>query len=84
MQEFLSFRKMLTPMLVQVLFWVGVGLSVIAGIASLFSGSAEGAVVGLVTIIVGPIAVRVWCEVVIVLFRINDRLGAIEGNTKKA
>src|SRR5437764_9471824 len=61
--EFISFRKMITPTIIQIVFWIGVVGSVLAGLFSIVSGLSAfggGAAVltGLVMIVVGPVAVR--------------------------
>ena len=54
MEDFLKFRKMFTPVIIQILFWIGVGVSVIAGLVQIgtaFSryGSAVSVLTGLLT-----------------------------------
>ena len=72
MIDFLTFRRMVTPLLIQVIFWVGVVASVIAGISVIVAHHAI--VDGLVRIIVGPLLVRIGCELLILFFRINETL----------
>ena len=76
MKEFLAFKKHLTPMVIQVLFWIGVAVAMIFGITLLASsrGVASLIVRGLLWLFVGPIAVRVLCELIMVQFRLLDRL----------
>jgi len=85
MYEFLTFRKMITPVVIQVLFWIGVALVVIAGIVMIVIGIYQGALVpmfgGLLYILLGPIFVRVYCEVIMVFFRMLDALTDIKRNT---
>jgi hypothetical protein len=81
-KDFLSFRKMVTPLIIQVIFWIGVGLCVIAGLVEIVTG-APSRLGGLVTLLLGPILVRIWCELVIVAFRINETLTDIRKNTEK-
>jgi hypothetical protein len=80
MKDFLTFKKMITPIIIQVLFWIGVAATVISGFVSLFGGDI---LMGLGAIILGPIVVRLWTEILIVLFKINDTLTDINHNTKK-
>ena len=40
MNEFLTFRRFLTPMIIQALFWIGSGLCVIMGLISVGTGVA--------------------------------------------
>ncbi len=79
-KEFLRFRKMITPVIIQIVFWIGVVGSILAGVALLFQGGGLGLqslVNGVLMIILGPIAVRVYCELLILLFRINENLIAV-------
>lgn len=83
-RSLISFDRMITPVIIQILFWVGVAVSVLAGIAMMIAGCAAnyggGAQVfmGLVTLVVGPLLTRVYCELLILLFKIFDRLGDIQ------
>lgn len=76
-KDFLSFKTMITPAVIQIIFWLGVGSAVIWGLYSMF---AINFLSGFLTLIVGPIAVRIYCELLIVFFRINTSLH--EMNTK--
>ena len=75
MKDFFLFRRMLIPYLVQVVFWLGVLACIGLGISDFFSGDI---IRGLGTLIIGPILVRMACEYVVVLFRINDTLTEIK------
>jgi Domain of unknown function (DUF4282) len=83
MGEFLRFETMITPAVIQILFWIAVAIVVIAGFVELFHGGF-GIITGLLTIILGPIVARIYCELVIVFFRINDHVRAVEANTRRA
>ena len=78
MDDFLMFKKMITPIIIRILFWVGVVLCVILGLISMLAGIAHEQFVaclyGLLVILVGPILCRVYCEILIVMFAINDTL----------
>jgi hypothetical protein len=75
--DFLAFRTMIAIPVIMILFWVGVIFTIIAGIATLFSGGMRGICSGLATIIIGPFIVRLYCEFLIVVFRINETLTEI-------
>lgn len=79
MKDFLAFRTMLTPKLIQAIFIIGVILCIIVAIADLF-GSAGGWK-ALQVIIVGPLALRISCEILIVFFTINETLMEIKNNS---
>jgi hypothetical protein len=80
MNDFLAFRKMITPIFIQVIFWLFVIMIVIAGLFSMFQGGSA-IFSGLLMIVVGPLFVRVYCELLILLFRIYDELVAIRTGT---
>ena len=69
--EFLSFRRMITPVIIQVVFWLGIAGCVIGGLGLVAGGAG---LKGIGAIVLGPLFVRVWCETVIVMFKINDAL----------
>jgi hypothetical protein len=78
-KEFLSFKKMVTPVIIQILFWIGIVGAVLAGLMQL----QVSAVAGLVTILAGPLVVRIYCELLMVVFRMNATLNEIAENTKR-
>jgi hypothetical protein len=72
MGEYLSFRKHYTPGIIHVLFWV----LLFANTMEAFFGGHDfwGAVF---TLFVGPVLLRIICELILILFEINDSLIAI-------
>ena len=82
MSDFWSFRKMVTPVIIEILFWVGVIVCIIAGlilvVAGIKASLAQSVLSGVLLIIFGPLAVRVYCEILIVFFRINETLTEIK------
>jgi len=71
MNEFLAFRKMITPVIIQVVFWIGVACCVLGGLGVMMQGGMQ-TLVGLIGMLVGILAVRIYCELLILLFRIHD------------
>jgi len=83
---------MITPIVIQIVFWLGVIGCVIAGIGMMLSASATSALMpqmpgpaqglqvvgGLAVIIFGPLACRIYCELLILLFRMNESLTDIK------
>ena len=87
--EFLTFRKFIAPVVIQIVFWLGVVAVIILGILAIIQGGraggrygAEAIVGGILLVILGPIVVRLYCEIIIVLFRLYDTLNAIRVNTQ--
>ena len=77
--DFLSFRKMITPVIIQLVFWAGIAACVIGGLVLLAGGAG---LRGAGAILLGPLVVRVWCETVIVMFKINDALQDIRSGKR--
>lgn len=82
MRDFFAFRTMITPVIIQILFWVGVALCLLFGFGLMALGyqvyGSNAPVWGLVMIILGPVVVRIYCEILIIFFRINDTLTEIK------
>lgn len=92
MKDFLTFRKMILPIIIQVLFWLGVVgciiggiITMIGGVLVLFQGSGSAVAAGLTSIasglgilLIGPFVVRIYAELLIIFFRINDTLTDIK------
>src|SRR5262245_7145875 len=77
--EFLFFRRMIAPVVIQFVFWVGSVIALVAGLFQIVQslkwlGEAPGFYVlwgvlfGLIYMIVGPLLIRIYCEVLIIFF----------------
>jgi predicted Zn finger-like uncharacterized protein len=98
--DFLLFRRMIAPWVIQLIFWLGVvgcvgyGLVLIVGglIGAAYSRDAGGGLLllmfalfgGVVTMVLGPILVRLYCELLIVIFRINETLTDISNKLNRS
>ncbi|MCX7806077.1 MAG: DUF4282 domain-containing protein [Planctomycetota bacterium] len=81
MEDFLTFRKMITPVIIRILFWIGVAAMIIGGFASLVAGHY---LLGIMLMLLGPICVRIYCEILILFFIINDTLTDIRNLVRDA
>ena len=85
-KDFFTFRRMVTPIIIQIVFWVGVVGVLISGAVMFFGGLIGGISDGdvgtifasllgapIVTVF-GLLLVRLYTELLIVIFRINDVL----------
>ena len=94
--DFFSFRKMITLQIIQIVYVIVAVFITIGSLIMIFSGGggneygyynrgmfAGGPLMGFLFLIFGNIAWRMWCELIIVFFRINNTLSNIEENTKK-
>ncbi|MFC4402548.1 DUF4282 domain-containing protein [Gracilibacillus xinjiangensis] len=79
-QKFLSFDKMITPTIIKVVFWIGLAITVLTGLGTMIAGfnsyygSGFQVFTGLLTIILGPLVIRIYCELLILMFKMNDAL----------
>ena len=76
---------MITPVIIQILFWLGVISCILGGIGmmgvgvlSLGGRTATNGIMTMLTgvgiLILGPLVVRIYCEIMIVLFRMNETM----------
>ena len=72
-------EEMVTPKLLTIFYWILLFAFITKGIGDIFEGDFFR---GLVWIVGGSLASRVACELVVVLFRINEILHEINDNTK--
>jgi hypothetical protein len=83
MKDFLAFRTMLTPFIIQGVFWLGVAICVLVGMLLIMLGVSGRfgtleVLKGVLLLLLGPVAVRIYCEVLIIFFRINETLTEIK------
>ena len=84
MADFLAFRRFATPVLIQIAFWIGTlifvvwGGSIIAAATSRWNTNEAMVWAGIAVIILGPTLLRIAGELVLVIFRIHDRLAEPE------
>jgi hypothetical protein len=93
--DFLAYRTMLTPFLIQLLFWLGtatcaVAISVpVTGYLSLKRGSpwtiedVSAVLAGIVTLFIAMILLRLLCESLILFYRMNETLTEILHENQK-
>jgi hypothetical protein len=85
MSDFWAFRTMVTPVIIQILFWIGVLLCLVIGAIMVIYGAnhfqgGQGHYLwkGVLLFVLGPLGVRVYCEILIIFFRINETLTEIK------
>ena len=81
---FWSFRKMITPILIQIVFWIGVIICIGFGSIQIvdaldsYRNREIRIITGIAWIILGPLVLRIYCEILILFFRMNETLSEIE------
>ncbi len=74
MRDLLFFDSMLTPKIITFVYWLLLAGVILGALGAIFSGqilSGIGVLVG------GLVGVRIWCELLIVLFKVNDNIKAL-------
>ena len=86
MGDFLKFKKMVTPIIIQIMFWFGLVYVLWTGVAAVKQSLAFDAspTTGILIIILGPLLVRIFCEVLIVIFSIRDTLTETQNLLKES
>lgn len=77
MRDVLFFDTMITPKIVTLVYWIALAGAALAGLATMFSGGFQGFIGGVLIIVFGAIGARIWCELVIVMFKIHESLRTI-------
>ncbi len=81
MRSVLFFESMITPKIITALYWTLLAAAAAAGVVTALSlGPAPGfpgVAAGLVVAAGGAFAARVGCELLVVLFKINEHLQAV-------
>ncbi|WP_439509845.1 DUF4282 domain-containing protein [Marinimicrobium koreense] len=73
-KDLFFFDRMLTPSIITVVYWLLLLSVLVGGIGMMFGQSFFA---GLGIIVFGTLGVRIWCELLIVLFKIHQNLKAI-------
>lgn len=84
--EYLGFRRMVTPVIIKAVFWLAVLVNTIFALIGMVvaMSASNGAALfgGLAILIFGPLVIRIYCELLLVIFSINDTLIDIKNQRK--
>ncbi len=86
-RDLFQWERFITPSIIKIFYWLAVGISVLFGLSGILSGLAMMfvspfgglflVIASLVGIFMGVIFARIVAEFVLIMFRINEHLGAI-------
>lgn len=86
-QDLFQWDRFITPTIIKIFYWLAIVLAVLYGLSGVFTGLAAMAVnpfggfvivlASLAGVFAGIIFARVAAEFVLIVFRINEHLGAI-------
>ncbi len=80
LRDYMSFRNMVTPRIIELLFLISIFVSIVSGLYVIFVKNSivinvnYKTLIGLGLILIGPIISRIYCEVLILFFRMNETL----------
>ena len=74
MRDILFFDSMLTPKIITLVYWLLLGAALISGLGMMFAGGIGSFFMGIFTMLAGAVGARIWCELLIVLFKINENM----------
>ena len=85
----LSFTEFVTTRVIKVLFVIGILFSALGTLAFVIAGFRSGGGAGLISLILSPLLfllwvllARIWCEIIIVVFRIAENTGRLAERSK--
>jgi len=86
-RDLFQWERFITPSIIKIFYWLAVVMAVLAGMQAVFGGlgmmlsSPIGGVlaiiVGILVAVIGVIFARIGAEFILIVFRINEHLGAI-------
>lgn len=78
MKDVFFFNAMLTPKIITFVYWLLLFFAVVSGLGAMFTGfdgfTFGKFLTGCGIIIAGAVGARIWCELMIVLFKIHENL----------
>ena len=83
MREIFHFDSMLTPKIITFVYWLILFMVVVSGLGVAFSYgfNVMRIMYGLFGIVAGGVFARIWCELMIVLFKIHENIKKLAGNS---
>jgi hypothetical protein len=85
--DLFQWDRFITPTIIKTFYWLVIGLIVLFGLSGIFSGLAAMAISpfggfilllsSIVGVVVGVVFSRIVAELILIVFRINEHLGAI-------
>src|SRR6476660_8772065 len=86
-QDLFQWDRFITPTIIKTFYWLVIGLIVLFGISGIFSSLAAMAIspfygfilliASIASVVVGVVFAHISAEFILLVFRINEKLGAI-------
>jgi hypothetical protein len=78
MKDILFFDSMITPKIITFVYWLLLLIALAAGLGAMFGGFGGFSIakffIGILYAVLGAVGARIWCELLIVLFKMNEAL----------
>lgn len=83
-RNFFFFDSMLTPKIITIVYWLALVVVIFSGLGSMFIGGLGfwSFLRGLFFIALGALGARVYCELMIVAFKINENIEKLSEKDK--
>jgi len=85
--DLFQWERFITPSIIKLFYWLALGVTVLLGLSGVFSAIATMVVnpgigfimliASLLGVVIGVIFARIAAEFILIVFRINEHLGAI-------
>lgn len=87
LSNFMKFDTMLAPLIIQIIFWIGliifgaIGIiMILMGIFTIFAGGFILLILGILVLIIGPLIIRIQCELLIIFFKMHESVQDIRSH----
>jgi hypothetical protein len=87
LRDLFQWERFITPSIIKIFYWLVVGLALLVGVTGILGGLAQmflsplggliTVIISLIGMVIGVISARIIAEYVLIMFRINEHLGAI-------
>ena len=87
LRDLFQWERFITPSIIKLFYWLAVVMAILAGLQAVLTGlglifsnpiaAAFAVIGGILVALVGVIFARIGAEFVLIVFRINEHLGAI-------
>ena len=80
LRDLFQWERFITPSIIKLFYWLAVGISVLFGLTLMALSPLAGLfwiIASLIGVVIGVIFARIIAEFVLIMFRINEHLGAI-------
>lgn len=83
-KTFLNFDKMITPAIIKIIFYIGTAISVLISLGIIikgmdtYYGGGFMVFIGIISLVLSPLIIRIYCELLIIIFKIHESLVEIK------